>query len=59
MNTNGYVLSASTTVGGVALLPNTGGRSWLTYGAIVAIVGGAVALASQVLVAAYRRSASK
>jgi len=55
MNTNGYVLSASTTVGGIALLPNTGGHSWLTYGAIIAITGGAIALVSQVMVTVYRR----
>lgn len=55
----GSVLGASTTVGGVALLPNTGGHTWLTVGAIVAIVGGVIVVAMQLLVASHRRSLLK
>ena len=52
----GSVLGASTTVAGIALLPNTSGHAWLTVGAILAIAGGLVVLATQLLVAKRRRA---
>lgn len=45
----------STTIAGVALLPNTGGKSLLTYLAVFAIVGGMIVVAAHIGVAVYRR----
>ena len=55
MYENGVVLSASSTVAGVAVLPNTAGQSVLQYTAIAAITIGVVALVLQLAVAVYRR----
>lgn len=56
MYQNTGVLGASTTVAGIAVLPNTGGRSILAYGAIAAIALGISAIILQVAVTVYRRS---
>ena len=58
MYQNTGVLGVSTTVAGVALLPNTGGRSLLAYGAIAAIIIGITAVVLQIAATLYRRSAA-
>lgn len=51
------VLSAVTPVaGGIAVLPNTGSRTILSYIAIAAIILGATALVMQLSVTLYRLS---
>ena len=53
----GVVGGATSTVAGVAVLPNTGGNTMLTYLAVTAIVLGSVAVLVQLAVIGYRRSA--
>lgn len=55
----GVVLSTSTTVGGIALLPNTSGQSILQYTAIAAIALGVTAIVLQAAVFLYRRSLAR
>jgi LPXTG-motif cell wall-anchored protein len=42
---NGVVLGASTTIAGVAILPNTGGQDWVLMTAIAITTAGVVLLA--------------
>ena len=51
------VSGATSTIAGIALLPNTGGNSVLTAIGVMAVVGGVLCVATQVAVSAYRRSA--
>lgn len=55
----GTVAGATTTVAGVAALPNTGGNTLLTIVSIAAIAIGVTAIVAQVAVMAYRRRALK
>jgi hypothetical protein len=52
----GTVAGVSTTVAGIAVLPNTGGSSILLYVGIAAIVTGVTLVTTQVAVWFYRRS---
>lgn len=52
----GTVAGVSTTVAGIAVLPNTGGSSILLYVGIAAIVTGVTLVTTQVAVWLYRRS---
>lgn len=52
----GTVLGTSTTVAGIALLPDTGEVSLLTYVGIAAIVTGIMMIGLQIGVWAHRRS---